>query len=175
MRDTRSDRAYTSVWFILLLCGSMLLSTAVTTCSAHAQDLPPLPAITEACAPELTTGRRAEISVGGAAGIWFAMPVARCLTSNLEALPLYAERVAQLQLRIEAGGALTLILREEVTLAERQAESAAQGLEHAIRIAREAEEDRDRWYRQPLLLIGLGVVLVIALEVTIVLLLHELE
>ena len=169
-RPTKNEEDMLGIALIVL---AIIFSAFFGTCEkAHAQDIA-LPSITGECAPELTANRRAQLANAGADGVWFHMSVARCMLDRLTALPLYAERVHLLEQRLDLSDRMIALVREEAGLATREADAARGALESAIRRAREAEEDRDRWSRSPILWVCVGVAGAILLEVTAVLLLHE--
>lgn len=129
---------------------------------AQAQ-VPELPDVNEACAPEVSENRRASIAHAGVAGVWFHGDVARCMLGRLTALPLYARRVGLLEDRLQVSDERTALLNEAIQLGDQQQAQFQIALEAAVRRAREAEEERDAWYRHPALWFVVGGVIVAAL------------
>lgn len=170
--DERARR----LWFasFVVLCVVVTVIAGMRVGMARAQDAP-LPSVTGDCTPELTVNRRAQIPNAGADGIWFAMPLARCMLDRLTALPLYAERASLLEQRLVLSDRLTSIVREEQGLAVREADAARGALEAAVTRAREAEEDRDKWYRSPAFWALVGIAGTVLVEVVSVLLLREVS
>jgi len=146
-------------------CLGLVVLFLVLPARAGAQELPPPEAVEAPCVPELEANRRATIEHGGAVGLWFHADLARCMLGRLELLPAYARHVRLLEERIALAGERDLLREHEVELATSEADSARAALEAAVRRAREAEADRDAWWRHPALWAGVGVVLVIVLEV----------
>ena len=146
---------------VLIIFGSV----TANACDACAQDLPnvELP-----CAPEVTENRRAVVANEGDSGVWFHIEVARCMLGRLSALPEYARQLRLHEDRLELTDANDALLRRQVSLAVQEADAARGALEAAVRRAREAEESRDAWYRNPGFWFVVGTVVVIALEVVAV-------
>lgn len=161
--STRSSLAWATSLAVLLWASS-----------APAQDLPPPEAVEAPCAPELEAPRRATLPHAGATGVWFHADLARCLLGRLELLPAYARHVRLLEERATLADRRDALRVREIELAEEEAREAVTALEAAVRRAREAEADRDAWYRHPALWAGIGAVLVVALEVVAVYLLSSL-
>jgi hypothetical protein len=152
----RSTVSATEFWAPLLA-----LAILWHGCEAHAQDLPDVSA---PCAPELTANRRAVLPYEGASGIWFNLELARCMLGRLEALPLYVQRVHLLEERLHLGDERHGLMVRQVTLAEEGEQRAVNALEAAERLRRQAEEDRDAWYRHPAFWAVVGAVIVAGLE-----------
>lgn len=148
-----------------------LLSYATLASTAHAQEeLPALPHLdlAQPCAPEvLDDRRRALLSHGADTGIWFHGAVARCMLARLALLPLYVDRVRLLEQRIAVHLSVADHLTEAELLSRQIADQAGGALEAAERGRRQAEEDRDAWYRSPALWAGIGGVVVAAVAVAV--------
>lgn len=142
----------------LLIAVLVLMPTLAT-----AQDLPAPEQLESQCAPELDEGRRAALVHGGAPGLWFADPVARCMLARYALLPAFARHVRLLEQRIQLSDERDALRTREVALAAEEAQLARDALEAALHRAREAEEARDAWYRHPALWTVVGVVLAGAL------------
>jgi hypothetical protein len=110
------------------------------------------------------TNRRAVLEHEGAMGIWFELEVARCMLGRLSALPLYAQRVSLLAQRLQLSDERHQLMQRQVELANQATEAAEGALEAAVRGRRQAEEERDAWYRHPLLWVVVGVVVTAGLE-----------
>ena len=151
---------------------SWLLLLLISACSvtASAQDLPDFSA---PCAPSITENRRAVLEYEGQSGIWFRHEVALCLLQRLNALPLFASRVRLLEQRLSITSDRDELRREQIGLAEQEAEQAQVVLEQAVRGRRQAEGRLHVWYRSPAFLIGTGVVITAALEALAIWALHR--
>jgi len=147
----------------LLAAFIILAALLANSCDAFAQE-PELPPVTGQCAPEVSDLRRAGVEHEGQSGIWFHIDVARCMAGRLGALPLYAERVRLLDQQLQLTGERDALRVRQVALAEEGEERAVEALTAAVRRAREAEEDRDAWYRHPAFWAVLGAVIVVGLE-----------
>jgi len=139
-----------------LVCSLLSLFLASQTA---AQELPDV----GVCAPEVTENRRATVLHDGAVGLWFHADVSRCLLDRLQALPLYVERVSLFEERLTLSDERQALTHEQVQLAQAAEERAVEALEAAERGRREAEDDRDAWYRHPALWFAVGVVVAGAL------------
>jgi len=148
-----------------VLVGAALLLGQCAT--AHAQDAEAAPA---ECGD--TTGhtapRRASVTHEGEAGVWFRLDVARCLLGDVTELRLVRERVGLLDARLEIREEQITLTREALDLGRRAEERATGALEAAVRGRREAEEERDAWWRSPILWFAVGAVVTVALEVVAV-------
>jgi hypothetical protein len=147
-------------WATEILVVLVLLAAAP---AVHAQELPALPDVDAPCAPEVTQSRRASLTHEGAAGFWFHGDVARCMLGRLSALPLYVRHVELLDQRLRLTDERIAHLEEARQLADQIIERAEGALETAMRRARQAEEDRDAWYRSPYLWFAVGVIVAGAL------------
>lgn len=159
---------------IVWVFSALILLTASTTV---AQDLPPLrawdggpalPDVESPCAPEVTAHRRGAATLEGVPAIWFHRSVATCLLNRIRVLPLYAQRVALLEQRLQLSDERDTLRQRQVALAAQEAAVAVEALEAAVRRAREAEESRDAWYRNPIFLLVTGAVVVVVLEIVAV-------
>ena len=161
------------VWLFLLMLGvALFLGVAgpCATCSAQALELE-----LEECAPSLTSNRRALLTNEGATGMWFHSEVANCIAARLRLLPDLVVHVSLLEDRLELAAQGDELRERQVGLAVEEAMVAQNALTAAIRRARAAEEDRDAWFRQPLLWVSVGVVVTIAAVVAAALLLKEVS
>lgn len=140
---------------------ALATSLALLSTGASAQRLPD---VSEPCAPELLTNRRAVLEHEGAAGIWFHMDVARCMLGRLSALPQYMERVRLLDERLRLGDGRVQLLHRQVALAEEAERRSSESLETAVRGAREARESLDGERRRRWLWFGVGVVLTVVVQ-----------
>jgi hypothetical protein len=157
----------------LAIVGATVILVIEHCSTVHAQPADAqLPDVAGECRSEVPS---AQLAQNGVNGMWFPMPLARCLLERITVLPLYAERVRLYGERLVLSDRLTAIVREQTVLAVREADLARGALEAAVRRAREAEEDRDRWYRSPTFLVCLGVVSTVLLEVAAVLILKEVN
>lgn len=159
--------------WVLVSLGVAFAALWLGPCSALAQDTH-LPDLSVPCAPEVVA-RRAVIAHEGAPGIWFDLRVAQCMMGRLDALPLYAQRVSLLEQRLTLSDERHQLMERQVELAEQGEQAAVDALEAAVRRAREAEEERDAWYRAPLLWFIVGGVVVIVLEALAIWALSELR
>lgn len=125
--------------------------------------LPELNALLGQCAPEITEHRNQALVVDGDSGVWFHLEVARCMKTRLDVLP---ELIVQLRLyesRRDASEALEATLRRLVDVSAQEAEIATNALSVARRALHRAEEDRNRWYRSPILWFVIGAIVAGAL------------
>lgn len=159
---THSRRWATDVRTIITL---LVLVTFTSSAAAQDVDLPPPEQLEAPCVPELDTNRRAQLDHAGATGVWFHADLARCMLGRLELLPAYARHVRLLEERIQLADERDTLRTREVALATAEADAARTALEAAVRRAREAEADRDAWYRHPGLWAAVGAVVVIVLGV----------
>jgi hypothetical protein len=147
---------------------ALLLFVLLIPTPAAAQDEPELPPpdLLEApCAPDVDANRRALLEHDAEPGIWFHADVARCMAERLALLPAYARHVRLLEERVALSDERDALRAREVQLAADEAAAAREALEAAVRRAREAEADRDAWWRHPALWFAVGVVVTVALEV----------
>jgi hypothetical protein len=136
-----------------------LSAALLFTLPAQAQE--ELPDVSAPCpgAADVTTLLR-----DGQSGFWFPSETGRCSLARLASLPLFVRRVHLLEERLEVSGERHELMQRQVQLAEEGEQAAVGALEAAVRRAREAEEERDAWYRHPLLWAVVGVVVTVALE-----------
>jgi len=129
---------------------------------------PPLPDVSQPCAPEVTADRSFVLAHDGQAGVWFHMEVARCMLGRLAALPLYAQRVSLLEGRLQLDDERTALVVREVSLAEEGEQRAVNALSASERGRRHAEDAKDAWYRAPALWFALGVIAAVAIGFVVV-------
>lgn len=110
-------------------------------CSAAAQ---------EPCAPDVTL-RRLELRVQDQPGVWFHIEVARCMLRDLEMALIVREQLRLRDEQVVLLNAQVQDLRAAVSAGREAEERATGALEAAVRRARQAELDRDVWYRSPFL------------------------
>jgi len=139
---------------VLVAAGAVLAAICLWTadCSAETSPSP------RVCAPEFEGTRRATVTVDGQVGVWFAAPVARCILADLEELPHVRVRVTLLEERLTLRDEQVERLRRAVGLAAEEAQTAADALETAVRLRREAEDSARVWWRSPVLWFAVGVV-----------------
>lgn len=153
---------------------SLALAALLWAAPGAAQSLPPPETVEAPCAPDLEAPRRAQLAHGGIPGLWFHGDLARCMLGRLELLPAYARHVRLLEERAALAEQRDALRAREVELAEQEAAAAVSALEAAVRRAREAEAERDAWWRHPALWAAVGAVVVVALEVVAVYLLSSI-
>lgn len=124
--------------------------------------LPELDSLLTRCAPEVTH-RNQSLEVEGDSGVWFHLEIARCMKTRLDVLPLLVEQLRLYESRREASEALEATLRRLVEVSTQEAEVATNALSVARRALQRAEEDRNRWYRSPILWFVVGAVVAGAL------------
>lgn len=174
----RSPDSDSDGWILgLLIIAAMLIG--LIDCSGceglvHAQEAP-LPAVGGTCASDTPEPRRARLTYGEAPGWWFHRDLAVCMIDRLEALPLYAERVRLLEQRLVLSDERAALQARQVALAEEGEQTAVDALEAAVRARRQAEEDRDAWFRHPAFWAVLGAVIVVVLEAVAVWAFGELK
>jgi hypothetical protein len=152
------------VWLVALV----LVVPLETAAQEAPLELPAPEALEAPCVPELEANRRALLEHDGAAGIWFHADLARCMLERLALLPAYARHVRLLEERIGLSDERDALRAREVALAEAEADTARAALEEAVAARRRAEEERDAWWRHPALWAGVGVVVVVLLEIVTV-------
>jgi hypothetical protein len=135
------------------------------TCSAEAQDL-------SQCAPDYQGVRRVQLEHDGQPGMWFAMPVTRCILRYVLKLESLQPRVGLLEQRLSIRDAQVELVREALTLSIDAEGRAIEALEAAERGRRRVEERLDAWWRSPYLWVGVGLVVGVA---TVVLSVQVLE
>lgn len=153
---------------------TLLLAPARTCAQDLALERPELPALELPACPgaDTLTVRDGELRA--------PRPVADCMLGRLRGLPALVRYVHLLEERLRAGEEIDALRARETELAAREAELAAEQVEAATAAAaaaddaaRAAEEELDAWYRHPVLLVGLGVVLTVALEIAAVFVFRE--
>lgn len=131
---------------------------------ARGQELPSEVELSAPCAPEVTEDRRALLRHGAQTGIWFQGDVARCMASRLALLPAYARYVALLEQRLMLSDERDGLRSRALELAAQEADAAEGALEAALERARQAEEQRNAWFRHPGLWAAVGVALTVVIE-----------
>jgi hypothetical protein len=104
----------------------------------------------------------------GNSGFWFPRGVALEILGDLRELPIRQRQIALLEEELELREGQLDRLREMVDLERRASQEAISGLDTTVERARNAEEALQAWWRSPLLWVGVGVVIAIALEVAAV-------
>ncbi len=155
-------------WLLAFVCClafgvAMLLGRA---CFAQ-DERPELPELTLLVCPDL-----AGIDADGEV-VHFPRTTADCMLARLRLLPPVIRYVSLLEQRLRLDDQRIELRDREVALAVEQAEVATENLETALRRAREAEEEKDAWYRHPAFWFAVGVVITIALEVAAVFAFNE--
>lgn len=178
----KSDRSFQSSAFdrwglrIALTLAAATAFILLRPSSCHGQELElKLPSVEGRCAPDVTDPRTAVVEHEGQSGIWFHSDVARCMLGRLKLLPLYAERITLLEQRLDLSDSRTTLLREQVELAEEGESRAVGALDESEAGRRRAEEKLHVWFRNPLFLVGAGVVVTVVLEVAAVVLLRQVN
>jgi hypothetical protein len=138
---------------LILAIGAVLMFAR--PCAA--QEAPSID-VTAPCAPEVSANRRAVLEHEGDGGVWFHMDVASCMLGRLSALPEYATYVRLLEERLSLSDRRDELRVFQVELAEKEAQTAAEALETAVRGRREAEESLGAWHRSRVLWFTVGVV-----------------
>lgn len=159
-------RTATTALVLLLCCAP----AAAQEAPAGALPLPELPALdlAQPCAPDVPEERRrALISRGSDAGVWFHLSLAQCMIGRLTVLPLYVDRVRLLEQRIEAQQRIEDTITTAELLSRQMADEAVAALTAAERGRREAEEELGAWYRHPVLWFSAGAVVVLAILIGI--------
>lgn len=157
---------------ILLVAAVAFLSFALLAAAAlaSAQERPAdLPELTLAPCPDAA----AVTAVGStltASPAWQA-----CVLSRLRGLSLLLPYVHLMETRLRLVDERDELHARALALADRDAELAGEqaavasaALEAALRRARDAEAERDAWWRSPILWLAVGVVLTVALEIAAV-------
>lgn len=168
MSDDEIAAEFARLGYILPLVLSLTFSAVV----ARAQDEPhmqdswdgnPTFNFDAPCAPEVTESRRAVLEHDAQPGLWFHLEIARCMLGRLAVLPELSLQVQLLEQRREASDVLRDSLERRGDLAVQEAETAREGLQAARRALNRAEEDRDAWWRSPILWFVVGAVVAVAL------------
>lgn len=154
----------------------VIVATVLAAAPAGAQDdvRPDLPELTLAPCPDA-----AAVTVQGstmtASPAWQA-----CVLSRLRGLSLLLPYVHLMESRLRLTDERDALHARALALADRDAELAGEqaavasaALETALRRARDAEAERDAWWRSPILWLAVGVVLTIALEIAAVFALRQ--
>lgn len=115
-----------------------------------------------------------EVGVEGDA-VMFQRDTAECMLMRLELLAELAPYVRLLENRMNLVNDRDALQLRRVDLAEAEARSASGALDEAMTRAIVAEEERDAWYRSPILWVSVGVVITVALEAVAVLILREVS
>lgn len=110
---------------------------------------------------------------GDVRGMFFPMPTARLVLCEVRELRLRRRESGILSEEIRQWSARTDLLREQVRLAVEAKNELGQVVDAAERRAREAEADRDSWWRSPVLWFAVGAVVTVALVVTTAVALHD--
>ena len=121
------------------------------------------------CAPELTgENRRRVIEVDGQQGIWFHEEVARCLLKAVierdglrETLRLTEKKVHLLEERLKIRDEIRSLLENKIELYGEFADELREAYQDAV-------EERDAWYRQPVLWFAVGIVSAVSVFVSVV-------
>lgn len=115
--------------------------------------------------PSLTTEESKPFTLNGREGIWIPKDMANAIFSDINLVPKLERKVndmdSLLTLRMERIENLKLNL----SLAEKAEESAFKSLSEANLRAEKAESKLKVWYRNPLFLISVGIILTVGLEV----------
>ena len=125
------------------------------------------------CAPEITENRRAQIEHNGDAGIWFALPVARCLLRDVGDLTVARSDVRLLRERLTIRDDQITSMRaaHERTLQIEQRSDEA--IDLATTAAREATADANHERSLRWVWFGIGVAVVVVIEVVAILIFSE--
>lgn len=116
----------------------------------------------------------ARLSNGTTVGMWFPMPTARLVLCEVQELRLRRQEAALYGREVEIRDQMELLLREQVGLAVLAEDRLKAVVSASERRARDAERDRDAWFRAPWFLVTVGIVLTIGLEVAAVAVLAQL-
>ena len=155
--EPRSAADRWGLWVAILLAA--LGALVVFSSAARGQERPAIPELVLAPCPDLGA-----IDAQGPA-VLFPRTTADCMLARLRLLPEVVRYADLLEQRIAHDDVRIGLRDREVALAAQEAETATAALEAALRRAREAEEDRDAWYRAPALWFTVGVVATVVLEV----------
>lgn len=145
MGAAMGDRESTVVLFIAAIA---LLVIAASQCQAQDAADDPCAELraSSAGAPEPTLLERA-----GVAGMWFAMPLARLQLCELRAYRLGRREARLVDDELHLWGERLELAHQQTQAAVEAREALAGVVEAAERRARDAEAERDAWYRAPAL------------------------
>jgi len=121
------------------------------------------PAVAGAQAPE-----RAAIEYRGEEGVWFRLDVAQRLLRDVATLPEAQLQVRLLESKLELRAAQVTDLRAAIELGDAGLETLDRLLMEQTVRAIQIEERMNAWYRHPVFLMGVGVLLSAAVGVAIV-------
>lgn len=147
------------------------LAVLVTAPIASAQDVerPEMPELQIEPCPDLAG------IAATPAGVLFPRSTADCMLARLQGLALLVPYVHTLEAIGREHAGLDELHARALALADRDAELAGEqaavasaALEAALRRARDAEAERDAWWRSPILWLAVGVVLTVVLEIAAV-------
>lgn len=122
------------------------------------------------CAPQVMWPRRAAVQHEGVDGFWFQRDVGICMLERVALVPKLAQRVDLLQDKLDKTENLLTLNERVLKVSDEVAGRAEDSLMTAVKLKREAEEDRDSLFAgKPIVWIGVGVGVTIILEVVVVL------
>ena len=125
------------------------------------------------CAPEITENRRAQIEHNGDAGIWFAMPIARCLLRDVGDLTVARSDVRLLRERLTIRDDQITSMRAAHELTLEGEQRTDEVIEQVTTAAREATADANHERSLRWVWFGIGVAVVVVIEVVAILIFSE--
>lgn len=155
------------VAFVALTLG--LLAAAAIACAQDAER-PEMPALEVTPCPDAAVVAFRDGTTLTASRAWH-----ECTVRRLHGLSLLVPYIHSIEARIRLTDERDVLHARALALADRgaelageQAEVASAALEAALRRARDAEAERDAWWRSPILWLAVGVALTVVLEIAAV-------
>jgi hypothetical protein len=159
------------VTLLIAACIAVLLVSTARAQELEAPDLPEL--VVEAC-PGAADLHQLELDDGGP-GFWFPRETSRCMLGRIRVLAEAVPYIRQLETRIAETDARDALQVRRVGLAEEEALAAVGALGGALARAGRAEDALEAWFRHPAFWVGVGVVLVVLIEIVAVWALHQVD
>lgn len=154
--------------FVVTTLVAMLVAMLFVSVT-RAQDRPDIPALDLPACPGL-----AGIDANGAA-VTFPRETADCMLARVRLVRQLVPYVVLLEQRIERDDRRLELRDEEIQLAERQSDVATSNLDTAITRANDADDRLNAWYRHPVFLMGMGALVVVALEIVAIVIFKEVS
>jgi hypothetical protein len=111
----------------------------------------------------------------GVEGTWMPAPVAKKVLKDVKELRIIRPKMELLKENLQVKEERIIKWREAYVLAVAGEEAAIKGLDDCTALVIESQDEKEVWYKKPVVLIGIGVVFTIVLQVAAVAVFRALE
>lgn len=108
-----------------------------------------------------------ELEHEGHPGYWFAEETATKMLKDLKELKILREKLALIDIKLEKKDVQLELLREDIRITENISEKWKLAFEEQVKLTQICEEEKNAWYKHPLLWGSVGLVLGVGMTIGI--------